>query len=223
MRTKSQKGLRRFQLKVLSYGNSYYIERIAELEAVLGKKPRRLQIDLIGDGEIPADMALLIRSILTQRPPNTQIVTNARSSLQGGAVLVWLSGDSRVIRSDARVSFRRVDVSDEDDAEKNDAWKESELKYSDSYSETDPDDADYAEMLKAINEFLPVKELAGRPIKVSLLRQFGLVENEKLDRFLKTAFNPQEPNQGSVIEAKKQRNRAAKGKIAKTISNPKAE
>ena len=205
MRTKSQKGLRRFQLKVLGYGNSYYIERVAELEAVLARKPHRLQIDLIGEGEIPADMALLIRSILTRRPPNTRIVTNARSSLQGGSVLVWLSGDSRIIRDDARVFFRRVEVSDDDDADKNEGWKESELKYSDSYSETDPDEADYAEMLKAIDEFLPVKELAGRPIKMPVLRQFGLVENEKLDRFLHTAFgNPQELDQGSASEAKEQ-------------------
>jgi hypothetical protein len=209
MRTKSQKGLRRFQLKVLGYGNSYYIERIAQLEAVLARKPHWLQIDLIGEGEIPADMALLIRSILTRRPPNTRIVTNARSSLQGGSVLVWLSGDSRVIRDDARVFFRRVEVSDDDDADKNEAWKKSELKYSDSYSETDPEEADYAEMLKAIDEFLPVKELAGRPIKVPVLRQFGLVENEKLDRFLHTAFgNPQELDQSSASEAKEQRIRA---------------
>ena len=216
MRTKSQKGLRRIQLKVLSYVNSYYIEKVAKLEAVLARKPHRLQIDIIGEGEIPADMALLIRSILTQRSPNTRIVTNARSSLQGGAVLVWLSGDSRVIRSDARVFFRRIKETDDDDADKNEAWKETELKYADSYSETEPEEADYAQMLKVIDEFLPVKELAGRPIKVPVLRQFGLVENEKLDCFLDTAFGkPQEPDQGSAGEAKKMRFRA-KAKAAQT-------
>ena len=216
MKTKSQKGLRRFQLKVLGYGNSYYIERIAALEAVLARKPHRLQIDIIGEGEIPADMALLIRSILMQRPPNTRLVTNARSSLQGGSVLVWLSGDSRVIRNDARVFFRRIEESDDEDADVDAAWKETELKYADSYSETDPEEADFAEMLKVINEFLPVKELAGRPIKVPMLRQFGLVENEKLDCFLDTAFGkPQEPETGSTGEAKKMRFRA-KAKAAQT-------
>jgi hypothetical protein len=209
MRTRSQKGLRRFQLKVLGYGNSYYIERIAELEAVLAKKPPRLQIDMIGNGEIPADMALLMRSVLTQRPPKTRIITNARSSLQGGSVLVWLSGDTRLIRHDARVFFRRVAVSEDDDADKDETWNETELKYSDSYVETDPEDADYAEMLKAIDEFLPVKELAGRPIKVPVLRQFGLVENEKLDGFLNAAFGKrQEPDQGSAGKANEQRIRA---------------
>src|SRR5208282_707029 len=103
MKKKSKRGFRGFQLKVLGYGNSYYIDRIADLEEALAKWPRRFQIDLVGDGEIPADWALLIRSILIQRAPQTQLITNARSSLQGGSVLVWLLGDCRMIRADARV------------------------------------------------------------------------------------------------------------------------
>src|SRR5208337_263686 len=122
MRTKSQKGLHRFQLKILGYGNSYYIERIAKLESALARRPRRLQLDMIGEGEIPADMALLIRSILMQRSSKTRLVTNAQSSLQGGSVLVWLSGDNRIIRNDARVFFRRADVSD-DDTDQDKVWK----------------------------------------------------------------------------------------------------
>jgi len=43
-------------------------------------------------------------------------------------------------------------------------------------------------VLQLINEFLPVKELAGHLIGVPVLRQFGLVENEKVDEFLTTAF-----------------------------------
>lgn len=209
MRTKSKKGLRRFELQLLGYGNSYYIEKIAQLEALLAKKPKRVQIDLIGEGEIPADLALLIRSILKQRSPETRLTTNARSSLQGGSVLVWLSGDSRVIRDDARVFFRRLEESADDETDQDEAWKETERKYSDSYSETEPEEADYAEVLKVIDEFLPVKELAGRAIKVAVLRQFGLVENEKLDCFLNSAFSKsQEPEQGSGSEAEELRIRA---------------
>jgi hypothetical protein len=43
-------------------------------------------------------------------------------------------------------------------------------------------------VLQVINEFLPVKEMAGRIIGVSVLKQFGLVENEQVDGFLATAF-----------------------------------
>lgn len=120
MKTKSKIGLRGFQMKVLYHGNHYYIDRIADLEKALAKKPRRFQIDLIGAGEIPADWALLIRSILIQRAPQIQLITNARSSLQGGTVLVWLLGDRRIIRDDARLFFRRVEMPGADEPDKTD-------------------------------------------------------------------------------------------------------
>src|SRR5688572_23164256 len=59
MKTQTQSGHRQFELKLLGYGNCYYIERVARLEAALARKPRVLQINLIGTGEIPADTALL--------------------------------------------------------------------------------------------------------------------------------------------------------------------
>jgi len=37
MKERSRQGLRRFQVEVWSYGNSYYIERIAELERARGE------------------------------------------------------------------------------------------------------------------------------------------------------------------------------------------
>jgi hypothetical protein len=127
----------------------------------------------------------LIRSILMKRSEKIRIVTNARSSLQGGSVLVWLLGNERIIRNDARIYFKRIDLSEE---EEENASKRSEPKYRDSFSEIDPDDYDYARMLRVINEFLPVNELAGRPIGVSVLKEFGLIDNEKADGELATAF-----------------------------------
>ena len=188
MKTPLKQAPRRFQLKIMSYGNSYYIERIEKLEKVLSRKPRAVQIDLVGVGEIPADSALLIRSVLMARSPKTQIITNARSSLQGGSVLVWLLGDRRIIRDDARVYFRRIDLPEEVSADQSEVWKDGDLKYRDSFSEIDPEDGDYARVLQVINEFLPVNELAGRLIGVPVLRQFGLVENDQVDVFLATAF-----------------------------------
>jgi len=216
MKKKSKKGLRGFQLKVLGYGNSYYIDRVADLEKALAKWPRRFQINLVGNGEIPADWALLIRSILIQRAPQTQLITNARSSLQGGSVLVWLLGDHRMIRADARMFFRRVEMPDADEANEEYAWKVGEPEYVDSFSETDPEDADYVKVLQLINEFLPVKELAGQVINLSVLRLFGLVENEKLDRFLATALGKtQELNGNSTSEPKQKRIRA-NAKVSKS-------
>src|SRR6266850_1158650 len=188
MKTQLNQGVRQFELKLKSYANSYYIDRIAKLEKLLARKPRSFHIDMIGVGEIPADIALLIRSVLMARSPKTRLITNARSSLQGSSVLVWLLGDHRSIRGDARIYFRRANLPEDAEVEPNGNWKDNEPKYRDSFSEIDLDEADYARVLEVINEFLPVKELAGRLIGASVLRQFGLVENEQVDCFLATAF-----------------------------------
>jgi len=79
------------------------------------------------------------------------------------------------------------------------AWEKDDPKYRDSYSEIDPDEGDYSRVLEIINEFLPVKEMAGRLIGVPVLRQFGLIDNEKVDNFLATVFSRRpEPTEGSL-------------------------
>jgi len=199
MKTKSRPALRRFRVEVWSYGNSYYIERIAELERALAKKPGTLQIEIVGTGEIPADVALRFRAALMERSPATRIATHARSSLQGGSVLLWLLGDRRTIRDDARLYFRRTTWSEDDEVPENGAVKKDEPKYRDSYSGIDPDEGDYARVLQLINEFLPVKEMAGRLIGVPVLRQFGLIENEMVDNFLAAIFSKSpEPARSSL-------------------------
>jgi len=85
------------------------------------------------------------------------------------------------------------------------------MKPADSADDADPEEAEYAQALQLINEFLPVKELAGRLIEAPLLRQFGLVENEKLDRFLADAFRaPQavEPKTSPAPKPKRERVKA---------------
>ncbi len=189
MKTRTKPAFRKFELRISAYGNSYYVERIAKLERLLSLKPKVVQIDLIGIGEVPADLALLLRSVLLKRSPKTKIVTNARSSLQNGAVLVWLLGDRRIIRDDARVFFRRTELSEEEQAESHAGVNDKENKYKDSFSEIEPEEGDYLQVLQCINEFLPVKELAGRFIGLPVLRQFGIVESDGQDNFLATAFS----------------------------------
>ncbi len=184
---KSRQGLRRFRVEVRSWGN--YVEQIAELRRVLAKKPRTLQIEIIGTGEIPADSALRFRTALMERSPKTRVVTNAHSTLQGGSLLLWLLGDSRTIRDDARLYFRRTTLSEDDEVQENGASHDEEPAYRDSYSAIDPDEGDYARVLQIINEYLPVKEMAGRLIGVRVLRQFGLIENDKMDSYLANVFS----------------------------------
>jgi len=180
MKTRSVRSLRRLPLHLRFLCD--YTEPIGQLEKALARRPKELQLDMIGAGELPADMALLIRSILASRPPGTHLITHARSSLQNGAVLVWLLGDTRLIREDARLFFRKPNNQAED--ESGEDWKEE----APSDAEADLEEADHAQVLRHIDNYLPVKELAGRPLGIEVLRQFGLVDNARLDRFLAAAF-----------------------------------
>ncbi|MDR3459141.1 MAG: hypothetical protein P4N60_17030 [Verrucomicrobiae bacterium] len=212
MKTKSKPGPHRFPLSLLHYGNAYYLERMAALETALAARPRELHIELMGEGELPADWALLLRSVLNQRSPKTKLTTNARSRLLNATVLVWLLGDRRLIRDDAHLFFRRASATAAGEADKDEVWEEGELKYNDSFTEADPDEADYARVLQLINEFLPVSELAGRLVELPVLRQFGLVENEQLDRFLSTAFGHPQPAAAEPATAPKPKRERAKAR-----------
>jgi hypothetical protein len=185
MKTHKNRSTRRFQLELSSYGSG--VELVAKLEAALQKKPRRLQLDLVGVGEISPDAALRIRAALRVRAPKITVITNACSSLQNGAVLVWLLGDERRIRDDATIYFRRANLGMLQFAEVDGNWNE-EQAYCDSYSAPEPEEGDYARVLQHIDEFLPVRELVGKLVGASVLRQFGLIENERVDEFLATTF-----------------------------------
>jgi hypothetical protein len=177
-----------FQLKLLSYAERHYIDCVKRLECVLATRPAALRLELIGMGEIPADSALLLRSVLLARAPGTYLVTQARSSLQNGAVLVWLLGETRLIRDDARLYFRRAVLDESDESKSEEEWK-AEPDHWGCPSESMPEEGDHAAVLRCIGEYLPVNELAGRLIDVPALRQLGLVDNERMDRFLVSAFS----------------------------------
>jgi hypothetical protein len=164
----------------LSSWNSY-IDEAYQLESLLAKKPKQLQIEFVGSGEIPADTALLMRSMILKRSPRTRIITNARSSLIGPTVLVWLMGDIRHLREDAQLRFRPSGPFGGQDAPV--AWRDRCT-----CDECEIDEQNYIRVLHAINQFLPVNELAGQQIEIAVLKQFGLVENEKVDTFLAAAF-----------------------------------
>ena len=187
MKSKTKAGIHLFPLNLLHYGNNYYLDRFAKLEKLLARRPRGLQLDLIGEGEIAAEWAMLLWEQLSQRSPRTRLITNARSSLKNGSVLVWLLGDERRLAAHARLFFRKPTVVEEPEGALAKVWNEDDLKYSD--SDADPDEVAHTRLLQIINEYLPVKELAGKVIDGATLRQFGLMENEKLDQFLVSAFS----------------------------------
>jgi len=193
MKNQSGQDFHRFQVEVRYYANSYYIKRVAKLQRALEKQPGVLRIEIVGVGEIPADAALRFRAVLLERMSATRILTHAHSSLQNSSVLLWLLGDRRTIREDARLFFRPTTLSEdamETHETGNGVWKPDEAEFENACAEIDAEEGDYARVLQLIDEFLPVKEMAGRLIGVPVLRQFGLINNEKLEEFLTAAFSP---------------------------------
>ena len=96
MKTRLRQAPRRFQLKLLPYGNSYYIERIEKLEKLLSRKPKAVQIDMVGVGEIPADLALLAQ-VLEATPQQGDATARDAAA--------WMTGTSPTA---ARNSVRRI-------------------------------------------------------------------------------------------------------------------
>lgn len=187
MNIRSWQDRHRVQIRIMWRNDDWYIDRIQDLGQILLNEPEEVELELIGTGEIPADTVLVLRSVLMQRSPKTRIVTNARSSLQHAAVLLWLLGDERLIRDDAKLFFREADLPDEMPDKKKTDWKDKKT-FLDWLSDIDPEEADYARVLQLIDDYLPVSELTGRFIDVEMLRQFGLIESGKVDNFLATIF-----------------------------------
>lgn len=155
-----------------------YHDEIRKLEKLLVKKPASVEIEFIGIGEMPPDSALIFRMMLIARPSRTRIITHARSSLKDSSVLLWLLGDRRLIREDAH--FLITAAGPYEDPDKGPAvWKGP-------HDETDVENVDYVRVLHRINEFLPVRELAGELFGADTLRQFGLLEQDQADEMLRT-------------------------------------
>jgi len=219
MKTRTKLEPHRFELRQLGYVDAYYIERIAELEQALAEQPRQIQIDIVGEGQILADTALLIRSILNQRSPKTRLITNARSSLCNGSVLVWLQGDIRLIRDDAKLFFRRVDASELSEVKLDEPCTDPESSFDNSPSEANAAEDEHARVLDAINEFLPVKEMAGRMIGVPVLRQFGLLDKTALDTLLDATIGRSIRSAKGAANVSKEKRARSRSKVVITEPN----
>jgi hypothetical protein len=187
MKAQSRKGRRHFELQVLSWHlllhrSDPQVGSGARTKAASNSdRPDRRRRD---SGGFRASDPFGLDGSLAENAGHHECPLQSAGWLRAGLA----AGNSRIIRGDARLYFRRANLPEDDEAERNEVWKDDEPRFWDVSSEIDPEEGDYARVLQLINEFLPVKELAGRFIEVPVLRQFGLVDNEKVDHFLAAAF-----------------------------------
>jgi hypothetical protein len=153
-------------------------------------------------------MALLIRSVLEGRSPKTELTTFARSSLRGNATLIWLLGERRFIREGARLYFRRPEggAGAADSPEEEGGWQEpDEPSLQQLFGIGDVvEEEDYRGVVALIDNYLPVGELTEKQIEVKTLKEFGLVDCDRLDQVLAGALlTSVEPRRGTAIKGHK--------------------
>lgn len=79
----------------------------AELIRRVHNRFERFELHLLGPGNILPDTALAISRVLQQRPADVTLEITAHSSLINADLLVFLAGDTRILRSDAWIVFEK--------------------------------------------------------------------------------------------------------------------
>jgi len=156
---------------------------LTALQAALSDEPATLNIELIGPGALFHDTALMLHEEIRKRPPGTRIHARARTCLMDGAILLWLAADSRSMRSDTWIQLSQLP-------------EESHFCANENYpssiraSEEAPSETDFRTIVRYIDEFLPVHEIAGFRLFEPDLRELGILDGIEESNHLAKLFNP---------------------------------
>lgn len=174
---------------------------VETLQKALAKRPRQLVLRFLGVCRMGSDPALVIHHVLSQRDPAIQVHADAWSPIAGPGVILWLAADTRALRPDAWIWFRgprgsRPGFDPATPMLRNpDAWKGEDEDEEDEPGffrrlrmEVRVSAFDQPAVLQIIGRYLPALELANQPIPPSVLREFGLLDDGRLDRALTAAF-----------------------------------
>jgi len=146
-------------------------------------------------GKVPVDTQAMIgrmvrvypelAEILATKRNGVTIITDAWSPIIGSSVLTWLTGDIRRIRKTAYLNFRSP-LDNGNPRRRNFPWDDCfDLFAGDAEPGIDLAEQDYKTVLQLIDEYLPIKQMAGKIITPDMLKEFGLLENSPLDNLLK--------------------------------------
>ncbi len=161
-------------------------EMFQKVRHALRKKPRTLKLELVGAGEFSQDMVLATHSLLIEaKRGGLKLTTQAHSSLCNGSLLLWLIGDKRIIRSNT--AFFEVDGIDEQSDDDSDCMSEEDTPFLNRQERVYQ--SNFREIIRLINEYLPVKELAGRRLEMRELTDYGLLDSEAGDLQLLALMN----------------------------------
>lgn len=142
------------------------------LEQMLIAEPQELVLAFGSRGPMDPHSALsYVRLLSTRNPAKTKIVTLARGGLYDTELLVWLIGDERDLPGDSWLFIRQPH------SQEMGATSEFNPVAMLDGSLVVPDfgvTLDHASVLKKLDEYVPVSELRGRPIKGKELEELAL-------------------------------------------------
>jgi hypothetical protein len=152
------------------------------LEEALASAPQDLTIELIGPGILLHDNALMLFEELRNRHSHTRLHIRARTCLIDGAVLLWLAGDTRSMRSDGWIQVSAMQVAP---ASSGGGIDDVSILIEDE----EPANTDLRSIHRHINEWLPVQEIAGLRLFEAELREFGMLDDAESSKQLAALFH----------------------------------
>ena len=162
-----------------------------QLISGLENKPKSVTLRLIGPHHLQPDSALILEEILTSRSEGISITTEAWSPVLGPSVLLWLKGDVRLIRRTAYLHFRSLSEVKRR-KQRRPPW-ENEFNFMDADAEPGINLCfnDYETVLRLVDEYLPVDQLADKIINPDMLKELGLLGRGSLDDLLDKCLAPE--------------------------------
>jgi len=101
-----------------------------------------------------------------------------------GAVLLWLAGDTRSMRSDGWIQISALP-----EARVNPYTEDGDVSIL--IEDEEPSNTDLRSIHRHINEWLPAGEIAGLRLFETELREFGVLDDAETSRQLAALFHPQ--------------------------------
>lgn len=161
------------------------------LQTAFMNKDKNVTLDLLGPGLILNDTALMLYEEIRNRPSCTKVHIHSRTCLFDGAVLLWLAGDTRTIRTDAWIQISEI-PEQPFRPQSRQMRRLPEYKNSIPIMDEYPTETDLRTILKYLGEWLPVDEIAGLRLFESELRDLGLIQDPEAEKTLLSLFRAQE-------------------------------
>ena len=143
-----------------------------------------IRLELLGPGIMLHDTALMLFEVLRNRPSHIQIHAHSHTCLSNGAVLIWLAADTRTIRADAWIQLCPIPKTPKPRRNRQHTNYASGLPVEDEQ----PADTDLRTIMRHLDEWLPVSEIAGMRLFEKELRDLALIQDSESDQNLAALF-----------------------------------